>query len=350
MIAIDLTRFLVDTLMIACIYMMLSCSLNLEYGYAGIPNIGKVLFFAAGSFTVASLSIRVSARILGISYENYAMESRLLVSNINQMLGDRALLSIGLFALLCIAAILSSVAIAYLLSYPTIRLRGVYLGVTLLVTGEILRYIGRYNESFLGGTLGSPVIDVFRWIGGGKSREFAVLALYAIIAALIWSLTYRMMRSPYGRLLKSIREDEEVAESLGKDIDRARVNTLALGSMISGLAGALYAFYIGHIDSGDFTPDKTFIAFLIVIIGGRGNPYGPLAGALFYVMVERTIRQVKYSLKVPFDINYMALLIFGIVLLLLMLFRPSGLFAEKNDLDDMHRRLVKDVKRDSHYR
>lgn len=340
-IGIDITRFLIDTLMIGSIYVILSSSLNLEYSYAGIPNIGKVLFFATGSFTVASLSIRISARILGLSYTgDYSMESRLLVSKINDVLRNDPLLSISLFFLILVIALLVSVVIALLLSYPTIRLRGTYLGVTLLVTGEILRYIARYKEDFIGGTLGSPVIDVFGWIGKGITRDICLLIIYMAISLSTWYMTKRILESPYGRLLKSIRDDEDVSQSLGKDINAIRVRVLALGSILAGLAGVLYAFYIGHIDSGDFTPDKTFLAFLMIIIGGKANPYGPLAGSLFYVVIERTIRQAKYLLNIPFDINYLAKLLLGVVLILFMLFKPRGLFQEKDDLEKLHRRII----------
>lgn len=341
MITFDLTRFLIDTFMISCIYVVLSVSLNLEYGYAGIPNIGKVLFFATGSFMVAALSIRISAYLLGLSYTNYSVESRILVTKINEVLANDPILSMLLFVLLTTIAVASSIAMAFALSYPTVRLRETYLGVTLLVAGEILRYIGRYNEKFIGGTLGSPVIDVFNWVGIGLVRDIFVLIVYLGITISCWILVTKMLRSPYGRLLKAIRDDEEASMSLGKNVNKIRVYTLAAGSALAGLAGAMYAFYIGHIDSGDFTPDKTFLVFLIIIIGGKANPYGPLIGSIFYVIIERTIRQVKYFFKVPFDINYLAILLLGLVLIIFMLFKPTGLFQERNDLENLHKKLRK---------
>jgi len=341
MMTFDLPRFLIDALMISCIYIVLSTSLNLEYGYAGIPNIGKVLFLATGSFMVAALSIRITAHLLGLSYGDYSIESRILVTRINEVLDKDPLLSISLFALLTAIAVASSVAMAFALSYPTVRLRETYLGVTLLVAGEILRYIGRYNENFIGGTLGSPVIDVFGWMGVGLGRDILILVVYLGIAVSCWLIIKRMLSSPYGRLLKAIRDDEEASMSLGKDVNKIRVYALALGSALAGLAGAMYAFYVGHIDSGDFTPDKTFLVFLMIIIGGKANPYGPLIGSLFYVIVERTIRQAKYLFKAPFDINYLAMLILGLVLMMFMLFRPTGLLNERNDLENLHRKLKK---------
>lgn len=338
---INLFRFVVDTLIIGCIYIMLSTSLNLEYGYAGIPNIGKVLFFAAGSFTVAALSVRISAAVLGFSYTDYPLESRALASKINVVLAEDPLLSVSLLIILLALGLLSSIAIALALTYPTVRLRETYLGVTLLVAGEIFRYIARYKESFIGGTLGSPVVDVFGWVGAGALRDAVVVCVYVFVTVSVWYSLKRLLESPYGRLLKAIRDDEEAAQMLGKDVNKERVKALVAGSLVAGLAGVMYAFYTGHIDSGDFTPDKTFLAFLMIIVGGKANAYGPLAGSLFYVFVERTIRQAKYLFNVPFDINYLALLLLGLVLILFMLFKPSGLFQEKDDLKDIHQKVAR---------
>jgi len=338
----DAVRFVIDALMLTSIYLILSSSLNLEYGYAGIPNMGKVLFFATGSFTVASLSVRIAARLLGFSYSYYPAESRILAAKVNEALSAMPALSLSLFAALTAAAMASSLAVAVLLAHPTLRLRETYLGVTLLAAGEILRYIGRYEEGFIGGTLGSPVIDVFAWVGRGRAKDATVLAVYLCISIATWLLVKRVALSPYGRALKAIRDDEEASSSVGKDANGERMRVLMLGSLLSGLAGALYAFYLGHVDSGDFTPDKTFLAFLMVIIGGKANPYGPIAGAALYVFVEKIIRQVKHAFSAPFDVNYLAILLMGLVLLLIMLFRPRGIFEERDDLEGLHKSVIEE--------
>ena len=132
--------------------------------------------------------------------------------------------------------------------------------------------------------------------------------------------------------LSAIKPSEfakNIASAMGKDVVRVRMVVLMIGSAIAGLAGALYAFYSGSVHADDYMPIRTFLVWVMVIIGGAGNNLGAALGALVYVTVEKLIMIFKHSIPAPFDINYLSYIILGVILILTLMFRPEGLLPEK---------------------
>ena len=149
------------------------------------------------------------------------------------------------------------------------------------------------------------------------------------IAYLAFLTVEKLSRSPYGRVLRAIRDNEVAADAYGKNIVKVRMQVLVIGSALAGLAGALYAFYMGTVHPDDYSPLKTFVVWIMVIMGGRGNNTGAAVGALIYLLVNRTISFIKHWLYAPFDVNYLSYLIFGAIIILILIYKPQGLIPEK---------------------
>ncbi len=326
----DPLRFLIDLLSFFAIYLMLSISLNIEYGYTGIPNFGKVLFFAGGAFTVGSLTARLIAPLAGIDLSkiDYRINNVLVGSLVSMFFAKNPAYAIATFILMITLGTLIAALLGFIASYPAIRLKEDYLGITLLVAGELARIIAKNYDPLICGTLGVFVPNPFAWVSGRLQEILRMIVLLSFAAA-VWLLTNRLLETPFGRALRALREDEIAAASLGKDVVRLRMTALVLGSAIAGLAGSLYAFYVGSVHADDYTPLRTFIVWVMVILGGSGNNAGAALGAFIYVLSERLVMQYKYYIPAPFDINYLSYVLFGSLLILLLLYKPEGILPEK---------------------
>lgn len=327
---VDPVRFLIDLLAFFAIFSVLSVSLNLEYGYCGIPNLGKVLFFAAGAFTVGGLSSRVGAYISGINLAglDFTRDNAGIVSQVTSFLSKNPVTAIVLFVFMLTMGAGIGGFLGFVASYPAIKLREDYLGITLLIAGELWRYVGKYYDPIVGGTLGVSVPSPFSWIEQISTRDIVVVGVLLAIAGLAWLSVEKLVRAPFGRTLRAVRDHEEASEAFGKNVVRVRMTTLIVGSALAGLAGALYAFYVGAVIADDFTETKTFIVILMVTLGGRSNNIGSMLGSFIYVATNALIKQYKYYVQVPFDLNYLAVMIFGVVLLIMLLRRPIGILPE----------------------
>ncbi len=343
----DPIRFAIDVSAFFSIYLMLSISLNLEYGYTGISNFGKVLFFAGGAFTVGALATRT---IMGLyatqigNYGPYCTANVVYATEASKILANNPALALTMFAgLLVLGGIVGGI-LGYLASYPAIRLKESYLGITLLASGELLRIIARNYDPLICGSLGVSVPDIFAWLPVGI-KETVQVSIMLIIAFITWYFVERLVRSPFGRLIRAIRDNEVAAEAFGKNVVKIRMQVLVIGSAIAGMAGVLYAFYTKSIHADDFMPLKTFIVWVMVILGGAGNNVGAALGALIYVLTERLIMQYKYMISAPFDVNYLSYIIFGIVLILILLYRPQGILPEKPSKTISFEKIIRNIKR-----
>ena len=327
----DPLRFLLDLMAFYSIYLLLSVSLNLEFGYTGIPNFGKVLFFAGGGFVVGGLATRLGLVLAGMGVpdvDRFRIYNVRLGTMVSRFLARDPYSALLIFVSLLVLAVLVSAALGFLASYPAIRLREDYLGMTLVVSGELVRNIGKNYAPLICGTLGVFVPDPFASLRG-LARDVGKVAVMMALALATWYLVERLVNSPFGRLLRAIRDNELAASAMGKDVVRVRMVVLMIGSAIAGLAGALYAFYSGSVHADDYMPIRTFLVWVMVIIGGAGNNLGAALGALVYVTVEKLIMIFKHSIPAPFDINYLSYIILGVILILTLMFRPEGLLPEK---------------------
>ena len=323
--------FFADLMAIYAIYLIINASLNLEFGFAGIPNFGKVLAVAVGAFIAASVPGRILAEMAGIKGD-YILDNFRIISEVNIWLVDNTGIGIIVFVLtLGIAAIIGSI-MGLVSSYPGIRLRGDYLAIVLLALGEGIRIIGNNYAPLVGGSIGVHIPDPLSFLAGDLRFPIATIALGGIAAA-VYLYVRRVTRSPLGRLLRSIRDDETAAEALGKNIKSARIRTIMMAAALAAVGGALYAFYVGSTIA--FAYDRlswTFWPFVMIIIGGLANNKGVLIGTLVFVTIRKAIIYFKEYLEsfVPFDVIWLEYLLLGTILIIVLIYRPQGIFPEKS--------------------
>jgi len=323
--------FTIDLIATFAVYLIVSLSLNLEFGYTGIPNFGKLLAVAGGAFAVGFFPGRMVAWLLGIGQGlDYIAHNAEIVTQVTQVLENDPAFALALFsATLVIAGIIGAV-LGFIACYPAIRLREDYLGITLLAMGEAIRVIGYNYPPIIGGTLGVMVPDPFAWAG---ELRYTVVSLVILgVSILVLFYLERLVRTPLGRMLRAIRDNENVAESLGKDVTRIRMKTLIISSVIGSIGGALYAFYTGGVISTAYhRASWTFWPWVMVILGGAANNMGAMLGTFAFVTVRKFIIFYKDQLTpfVPFSVVWLDFLLLGVSLVLIQMYRPEGIVSEK---------------------
>lgn len=314
------------------LYMIVCLSLNIEYGYAGIPNFGRAFAVLVGAFAVGGVTNRLLMLIFGIS-KGIVEGSASIKSAMNEIIArNPAAAILFLVGTLCIAAILGAV-LGALFILPSARLSEHYLAIALLAISEVTFMVCYYNPDLMGGYYGVSTPDPLAFVPG-EQRLLAFSVLTLFIAMLLYGIVGRMLNSPFGRLLKAMREDEAVVEACGKDVMLLRVKACAVGSSIAAISGALYAFYTTNVIASSFNrAEWTFYPFLIIILGGLGSTNGVVAASLLFVVVRVLLTTYKWELKsalhLPFEAVWLEYMIFGVLMLLVLLFKPEGLLREK---------------------
>ena len=333
----NIAIFLVDFGTIYTLYLAVSLTLNLEAGFAGVPNFGKVMFVAGGAAIAGSVCGRLSAIILGLNtYGNYNSHVPLLITEINPLLRNDIPLSLALLALGILLAAGIGSAMGFLASYPAIKLREDYLGMLLLGAAQLFQiFLGGF-EPFIGGTQGIEVPDVFGWADLGVGvRDLIILCFLTAFALIVYLYVERVARSPLGRTLRAVRDNETASRALGKNDVAIRRNVIIVASAISGVAGAMLTFYVGSVGSETWTRiEWTFWIWVIVIIGGAANNAGVALGALSFTFLFKVVDQVKYQFSsyIPFDVNWLEYILFASLLISILAFRPGGILPEKSSL------------------
>ena len=244
----------VHLLVIITIYSILSIALNLIMGVTGLFNIGHAAFYGIGAYTSALLAKA------GVPW---------------------------VFAML--AGVFLAGFIAFVIGIPTLRLVGDYLAVVTMGLGEIARAVFKNWISLTRGPMGLPGIPHASLLGFvfDTAEKFLLLGLVSLL--LVYIIAERLLRSPFGRVLKGIREDETAVQALGKNTYRFKMWALIIGSGMAGLAGSLFAHYITFIDPSSFVMWLTFFIFLIIMLGGAGQQPGSHRGHGGFRLVARGI-------------------------------------------------------------
>ena len=333
---INIATFFVDLGVIFTLYLIVSLTLNLEAGYTGVPNFGKVLFVAGGAAFAGSVSGRLATLILGINtFGNYNGNIARIINQVNADLSVNLALSflllfVGVLVGACVGA-----GLGYLASFPAIRLREDYLGMLLLASAQFFQIFLAGYEPLIGGTQGIQVPDVFAWasnIGAGW-RDVAVLVVLTVFALTIYLFAERLVRSPLGRTLRAVRDNEIAARALGKNDVAIRRKVIIVASAISGIAGALLTFYVSSVGAETWTRvEWTFWIWVILIVGGAANNLGVALGALSFTFFLKIVALVKFRFQpfIPFDVNWFEYILFGSLLILMLVLRPEGILPEKS--------------------
>jgi branched-chain amino acid transport system permease protein len=349
--------FIVDLLAVFAVYLIVNYTLGLEYGKSGIPNFGKVLSIAAGAFVAGSIPGRLLAQIYdmyggiegirdpviadcvtGLSPQkpqilqgmDYIEDNVVIVTCLNRVLSNDPLASLTVLLFTMLVAAGAGAGLGFIASYPALRLREDYLAMTLLAFGEFLTAIGYYQREIVGGTLGVSTIDPFGWAGG--YRFLTATLFITLMAALVAVYVFFISKSPLGRVLRAMRDQEVAADVLGKDIVALRRNVLMVSSALASVAGALWAFYAGGIIATSYDRVSwTFLPWVMVILGGAGNDLGILLGTGIYWAARKLVDQYKGLLEpiLPFSVIWLDRLVFGILLIAILILRPQGVLPEK---------------------
>lgn len=305
----------------AAAYALSALGLNLQFGYTGLLNFGHVAFMLVGAYGTAITVDLGGSLWLGIP------------------------IGVALAALL-----------GLLLGFPTLRLRADYLAIVTIAAGEILRLIVRSSgaEPLTNGVFGiqafadeffdiNPIADGRYGIGQFRFDErtlWVLVAGWVLVAIGTWMI-WRLTHSPWGRVIKSIREDEDAARSLGKNVFWYKLQSLMIGGAFGALAGIVLAVDQQNVNADFFIPLLTFYAYTIVILGGPGTVFGPVVGSVVFWFLFEFLDELLFDAVAAgwfgdvvetTDVGAIRFAAVGIGLMLLMTFRPQGIFGKREEV------------------
>jgi branched-chain amino acid transport system permease protein len=335
---VDLVSVFITAGIFFCLYLIVSLTVNLEFGYAGVPNFGKVLFVAAGGLIAGSLSYRLALYVLNLKSSDIIGSQALFSSDISNAIIANPYFGVELLLFsLAVGAVVAAI-VGYLASFPAIRLKEDYLGMLLLAGGQFFLIFVTAYYPITGGTEGLLVPDSLAWtlnLSILGFRNVVVLAVLIVGAMAVYFYAEKVARSPLGRMMRAIRDNDISSDAIGKDTVGVRRNVLIIASAISGVVGVLYVFWVASIAPTTFTRTVwTFYPFVIVILGGAANNLGVGLGSAVFVGITTTIDQARTcilsnKIVLPVDINAIEPIAIGALLLIVLLWRPKGLLREK---------------------
>jgi len=308
----------------AAVYALAAVGLNLQFGYTGLWNFGQAGFMLAGAYGTA-----IAVNSWGVGF--------------------------GL-AVLC--GVVASILLGLLLGIPTLRLRADYLAIVTIATAEILRMVVNSTkvQSLTGGPQGifgfanwffdhNPIPDGNYGFGTitYNQRDLWVTLVTWVLVALASVLVALLVHSPWGRLVRAIREDEDAARSLGKNVFFYKMQALVLGGAMGGLAGIMLAIDRQFVEPKAFESAVTFFVFAALILGGTGRILGPIVGAIaFWFLVVATESFVSQAIAHDFlglrgvidptQVGTIRFVVVGLVIMLLVIFRPQGLIGSRQEV------------------
>jgi len=290
-------NYLIAMAVSAGIYALMALGVNVMWGFAGMVNLGLVGFFAVGAYTSALLTKAGSP------------------------------IAVGMLA----AAVLAS-AVGVVVSLVTVRLRGDYLAIVTLGFAETIRIVASNAIWLTNGTDGiSGIPGPYRGTLSPEAFNLLYLAVVAAVVAVAYVCMERLRASPFGRVLRAIRDDEQVAAVAGKHVTLFKVKAFAIGSAALGLAGALYAHYTSYIAPDIFVPLFTLYIKLALLAGGLGNNRGAIVGAFAVVFLLEATRFAIPWVPGATPVQGAAIREFLVAVLLIVMlrYRPAGLLPER---------------------
>jgi branched-chain amino acid transport system permease protein len=303
----------------AAYYALAAIGLNLQFGYAGLLNFGHIASALVGAYGAAIVVDNGGSLWVGIAV---------------------GVLAAGLLGLL--------------MGMPTLRLRADYLAIATISVAEILRVVT--NSTRVQGLTGGPIgingvaedfyainpIPRGRYGWGSFSFNqnvlFTMIVGWILVALCCW-LVWALARSPWGRLLKAVREDEDATRALGKNVFAMKLQAFVIGSLIGGLAGIVFMFEGGFVSPTFFVAQTTFNWYLVVILGGVATVFGPPLGAIVFWFIVATLNALLTEAIGPdgwwildsTDTGAVRFVVVGVAIVLLLVFRPQGILGNKEE-------------------
>ncbi|MER8377920.1 branched-chain amino acid ABC transporter permease [Mesorhizobium sp. M1399] len=292
----------------ALIFSLVTLGLNLQWGLTGLFNVGVAGFVAIGAYTSALLTTPDDAARLG------GFDLPILVGWLGAMLVGG------------VAAAITGIA--------TLRLRSDYLAITTFGVAVVVQLVALNAQTLTGGPFGIGFIP--RPFGGLAETpllfNLSNLAVVSVVTLIVYLALEHLSRSPWGRVLKALREDERAAISLGKSARFYRVQAFAVGGAIMGLAGALQAHFTGFIAPDNYLPALTFQVWVMLIVGGSGSNIGAVIGSILVWAIwagSGALTSVLFSPEQQARAASLQIVAIGVMLCVILLVRPNGLFGDR---------------------
>jgi branched-chain amino acid transport system permease protein len=309
----------VDTL----VFCLAAIGLNVHFGYTGLLNFGQAAFVAMGAYGIG-ITVAISGLPLGVG------------------------VVVGLAA---------AVVLALLLGIPTLRLRADYLAIVTIATAEIFRYVARSStfDQWTGGSNGINgmardfyAVNPFPqgtygfgpWTYGERDLWIRVVGVVLVLLSLL--VVALLIRSPWGRVLKGIREDEDAVRSLGKNVFSYKMQSLILGGVIGALAGFVLSLSRGSVQPDNYATQLTFLAYTALLLGGAAKVLGPVLGSIVLwvtlALTDTLLREAIAAGYIPgwlmdgVQVGQVRFILVGLALMLLMAFRPQGILGDRREL------------------
>ena len=286
--------YLQNIAVLFCINAILALTLNFIMGYAGIFSLAHAIFFGVGAYTTAYIALHFSDSLL-----------------------------------LCMAASAGLTAILSMaLALPALRVRGEYFvaaSLGLQVIGVTIFSEWKSVTGGLGGMIGIPRPNLFGFV---FNDDLSFLILCIVVLLLVIGVTALLVRGSFGRSLMAIRDSESAAQSYGKHVNAVKALSVAVSAGLAGVAGTLYAFYMSFINVESFTLEFSILLMAMVIIGGTGTLFGPVVGAALLMSLPAALTYLPFL--PPSELGTIQQIIYGVVMVLLMMYRPGGLIGGRS--------------------
>jgi neutral amino acid transport system permease protein len=314
----------------AVYFAIAAIGLNVQFGYTGLLNFGQAAFMAMGAY-----GLGMTAKYYEISF------------------WWGILIGIGY-----------SIVLGLLMGVPTLRLRADYLAIVTIATAEIIRLFVRsvkFKDVFGGSDGINDFSGEFRQVGVDvgiqpaenygfwwftfTGRQLWTMIIGWALVALFGALVFYLMKSPWGRVLKAIREDETAVRSLGKNVYSYKMQSLILGGVIGTFSGMIFALDRGSVQPDNYSRDVTFYVLTALVLGGVAKVSGSIVGPmLFWAMIEfitnllveltkdGPVRVGDFTLIESTQVGQVTFALIGLMLMLLMVFRPQGLFGNRKEM------------------
>lgn len=308
----------------SAVFALAAIGLNIHFGYTGLLNFGQVGFMSVGAFGLA------------IAVTSFSLS----------------------FWVGIVIAVGASIALALLLGLPTLRLRADYLAIVTIAAAEIVRFVLRSpsTRDYTGGSFGltqfardfyalNPLSPGEYGIGAvtfSANRAWLLLVAWTLVGLMALSV-WLAMRSPWGRVVKAIREEEDAATSLGKSVYSYKMQSLIYGGLAGSIAGLVLSISTQSVQPDVFSSPITFFAYLALILGGTARVLGPVLGSMAFWMVlsftDVGLRQaigaghIPESIMSGTQVGQVRFMLVGLGLMLLMIFRPQGFVGNRREME-----------------
>jgi neutral amino acid transport system permease protein len=307
----------------AIVYALAAIGLNVHFGYTGLLNFGQAGFMAVAAYGLATSVARFDLPFL-----------------------------VGI-----LVGLLGAVVLALLLGAPTLRLRADYLAIVTIAAAEIIRLMVRSVSlrDYFGGSDGlqafsGPFFELNPYPPGQyglgrllfNERDFWVLTVGWVLVVLASLVVFGLMRSPWGRVLKAIREDEDAVRSLGKNVYAYKMQSLIIGGVLGSLGGFVYSLGRASVQPDLYGTEITFFAYTVLILGGAARVLGPVVGAvIFWALLSLTDNVLNQAIDAGYvsstiiskvEVGQVRFMLVGLALMLLMIYRPQGIFGDKREI------------------